>query len=168
MSSPPQGSSECSLPTSTTMATTDYWCLVIDRKKDCIGDIFYVDLTPEDFVYDLKVKVKSKKSPGLDKVDADSLIVWRCKTLRIRERKDGRSLTWRMLQNHINEIDFADVENNYIPLASETMASLGLSKDETLIVQLGMCSSFHVQEPAFKSLFHFYNQVRALLKKKCG
>jgi hypothetical protein len=59
------------------MTSLTVWCLLIDQEKTPIGSLFKVPL--EEDIADLKDGVKLKKPSELQNVDADSLVVWRCK-----------------------------------------------------------------------------------------
>jgi hypothetical protein len=113
-----------------------YWCLVIDHKKKPVGKLFRVWLTPNDLIEDLKVKVKSFKGNALDKVDADQLSVWRCRMLRLREPLQDEALERSEIERRIKAINFSDKVNSFIITPHKTVTNLGLTEDDTLLVQM--------------------------------
>ncbi|KAI0251160.1 hypothetical protein BJV78DRAFT_1154573 [Lactifluus subvellereus] len=61
---------------------TQVWYVVDHDFRPILGDAFYVNVTSNGYVYDLQKKTNEKKSPILDHVVADELIVWKLRNSR--------------------------------------------------------------------------------------
>jgi hypothetical protein len=112
------------------------WCILTDHAKKPIGGIFYIMLTPEDLIDDLKKKIKSKKAPRLDSIAAAELAVWMCAMLRINDPTQKRALKSSEIEDRIMAIDFSDEANNFVINPSFAVANLGLTEYDTLLVQM--------------------------------
>jgi len=95
------------------------------------GKPFQVDYDDNDSVATLKEKVKKEMEPKLNDFDANSFTVWQCKEPKLLADVNA---------NKLEDIDLSD-RRKAVRLASvEAVASLKLSKNEILLVQMpGKC-----------------------------
>jgi hypothetical protein len=107
------------------MAPTKIWCLVIDQHNRPSGSSFQVP--SKNNIAHLKKEVKAEKPNTLRDVDADELVVWRCKdpsTVINRQNMEDqvRRLFSEAGVKKINE--------------GTTLASLKVLPNERLLVQM--------------------------------
>ena len=109
-------------------AKKQVWCLAIKHDMTIDRDPLKVDYDDIDDVAALKEKVKGKKGISLP---ADELAVWQCK-----EPKLLADANVDELEDILHKVDFSD-RRKAVRLASAKMvASLELSKNEVLLVQM--------------------------------
>ena len=142
------------------------WCLAIKHDMTPEEDPFKVEYDDNDDVAALKEKVKGKKGISLP---ADELAVWQCK-----EPKLLADANVDELEDILHKVDFSD-RRKAVRLASAKMvASLKLSKNEVLLVQIpGKCphSCYNmmqfnaVKEPPATALLAAKKQVWCLAIK---
>ena len=111
------------------------WCLTIKHDMTALGGLFEVEYDDNDSVATLKKKVKEEKPNACKNVDTDCLTVWQCK-----EPKLLADANVDELEDILHKVDFSD-RRKAVRLASVKMvASLKLSKNEELLVQMpGKC-----------------------------
>ena len=107
------------------------WCLAVKHDMTPEGKPFQVDYDDNDSVATLKEKVKKEMEPKLNDFDANSFTVWQCKEPKLLADVNA---------NKLEDVDLSD-RRKAVRLASvETVASLKLSKNEILLVQMpGKC-----------------------------
>ena len=142
------------------------WCLAIKHDMTIDRDPLKVDYDDNDDVAALKEKVKGKKGISLP---ADELAVWQCK-----EPKLLADANVDKLEDILHKVDFSD-RRKAVRLASAKMvASLKLSRNEVLLVQMpGKCphSRYNmmqfnaVKEPPTTALLAAKKQVWCLAIK---
>jgi hypothetical protein len=101
---------------------TMIWCLLIDHDNTPSGSFFEVTAELRSVAH-LKDEVKNKKQNKLKNVDADELVVWRCKNRSTALRKD-----------QVVKL-FSDAGVEMIDEMT-TMVDLGLLDNEQLLVQV--------------------------------
>ena len=124
-----------------TMATPTVWCLTIDHENKPIGMIFTVIL--EKNIGDLREKVKEAK-PYLKDVDADHLVVWRCKAQQEFDDQDNEKLKLQV------RAVFSDKKVTQLG-GRRTIEELKLSDSEILFVQVPSAFPLSPSIPLFSS-----------------
>ena len=111
------------------------WCLAIKHDMTLDGEPFLVDYDDNDSVATLKKKIKEEKPNDYKNVDADRLTVWRCK-----EPKLLADANFDELEDILHKVDFSDRRKAVWLASAKMVASLKLSKNEVLLVQMpGKC-----------------------------
>ncbi|KAF5363522.1 hypothetical protein D9756_000153 [Leucocoprinus leucothites] len=106
------------------MVTGTVWCLLVDHKNDPIGTPFVIEVVVGKSIAVLKEKVKEMT---LITPPVHELIVWRCTDRTIDFGGDE-------LRNHVREaFSHGKVKRLH---ERQTMASLRLEEEETLLVQM--------------------------------
>ncbi|KXN86844.1 hypothetical protein AN958_09580 [Leucoagaricus sp. SymC.cos] len=114
------------------MATGNIWCQIVDHGFKPIETPFYVSLGNDNAnIMDLRSKVKDEIPIVLKDVDAICLEVRRCE-----EPKLSANATPNTLKRLIKTINFSDVTKVIRLASAETVSSLQLSENETLLVRL--------------------------------
>ncbi|KIY53172.1 hypothetical protein FISHEDRAFT_69034 [Fistulina hepatica ATCC 64428] len=104
------------------------WCLLIDHGKKPMGQIFKVKMLFDDHVSDLQLEIKKRTPSDTHEVDADELVVWRCKD----QTAFVNAETSELLQEQVNK-----VFNNENVERLSTMQAIADVKDQTLLVMPG-------------------------------
>ena len=124
-----------------TMPTPKVWCLTIDHENKPIGGLFKVN--GEGDIIDLKEKVKENRSTWKD-VNANQLVVWRCKETQELDDADREQLELR-----VRAVFF---DNKVTKLGErQTIEELKLSDEEILLVQVPGTFPLSPSIPPFSS-----------------
>ncbi|RXW17644.1 hypothetical protein EST38_g8212 [Candolleomyces aberdarensis] len=109
------------------------WCHLIDHVKRPLGVPFKVPREGVNSVEDLKKQVKQMEAGFLGSVDADCLKVWRVTEELLLHEVDAPGTD--KAAKRIREIDFSSLEEIRSLSNGQDMASLGLARYETLLVE---------------------------------
>jgi hypothetical protein len=104
------------------------WLVLVDHKFRALGDCFWVQA---DNIHNLKMQVKELWANDLARVHAAKLSVWKTKgTMIINES------TFHVLEDILRKINISDKNTIEELSGCESVADLGLSDGQMLLVQL--------------------------------
>ncbi|KAH8990321.1 hypothetical protein EDB92DRAFT_1865839 [Lactarius akahatsu] len=106
------------------------WLLLVDHNFQTIGDLFSVDCTGDDYIYNLTVKAKEERPRALSHTSPFMLTVWRCM---------DPTTSFNLKDHEVLACQISGVfsSNSVKMLGSRrTIAKLNISKNEILFVQL--------------------------------
>ena len=138
------------------------WCLAIKHDMTIDEDPFKVDYDDNDDVASLKEKIKEEMKPNLNDFATNSFTVWQCK-----EPKLLADVNVDELKDILDKVDFSD-RRKAVRLASAKMvASLKLSKNEVLLVQIpGKCLYSHYNMMQFNAVKELSTTALLATKKQ--
>jgi hypothetical protein len=133
------------------------WLVAFNHDGLDFGSRFRVDTTNDKNVYNLKTKVKDMIGDHLSHILASELTIWRCKDRKTRFVGDTRVL-FRQIQNV-----FSPEEKVEVLSASQKLADLRISEEETLLVEIPLWPG----KPRISTAFG-YALIRAIVKASVG
>ena len=120
-------------------ANIEVYYLLINDKKETIGDTSVVKISPEATILGLKKKLKDSEDfrDELQHVSTTKLFVWRCSNPKLFSMME-----WHQLQENMNKVDYTGKTNVTRLGTGQAIKELHLSDRELLLIEvLGECNT---------------------------